>query len=73
MSGPIGGWRRPVSGGASHNDPVGSWSLDVMMLINGVGQTCFFGRSHGRAGDGTGHMRRWHRRTVCPEFIVRQG
>ena len=63
-----------MSGGASHNDPVGSWSLGAMMVINGVGQTWFFGRSHGSAGDGTGHiMRCWHRSTVCPEVVVRQG
>ena len=62
-----------MSGGASHYDPVGSWSIGAMMVINGEGQTQFFDRSHGRAGDGTGHMRCWHRSTVCSEVVIRQG
>ena len=44
-----------------------------MLVIDRVGQTWFFGRSRERAGGGTYYMRRWHRSTVCPEVVVRQG
>ena len=46
---------------------------DVMLVIGCVGQTWFFGRSRERPGGGTGHLRCWHRGTLCPEVVVCQG
>ena len=45
----------------------------AMLVVNCVGKTWSFGRSRERAGGGTGHMRCWHRSTVRPEVVVRQG